>query len=143
VSTVRAGVAAYLDGSWSPADGPYGVEPVEGEAPTPVPTATPAPVVTPAPLHTPQGSGPGTGEGSGEGFALPSDGSRLPAAEIRGRMTLEEVVEYGQVPLDYLVAELGLPSGVDSGLLLRDLAATYGIEVTAVRDAVERYQDSH
>ncbi len=23
VSTVRAGVAAYLDGSWSPADGPY------------------------------------------------------------------------------------------------------------------------
>jgi len=26
VSTVRAGVAAYLDGSWSPADGPYGGE---------------------------------------------------------------------------------------------------------------------
>lgn len=26
VSTVRAGVAAYLDGSWSPADGPYGDE---------------------------------------------------------------------------------------------------------------------
>ena len=26
VSTVRAGVAAYLDGSWSPADGPYAGE---------------------------------------------------------------------------------------------------------------------
>jgi len=26
VSTVRAGVAAYLDGSWSPADGPYGTD---------------------------------------------------------------------------------------------------------------------
>jgi hypothetical protein len=26
VSTIRAGVAAYLDGSWSPADGPYGTD---------------------------------------------------------------------------------------------------------------------
>ena len=26
VTAVRAGVAAYLDGSWSPADGPYGTD---------------------------------------------------------------------------------------------------------------------
>ena len=139
VSTVRAGVAAYLDGSWTPADGPYGGgQPAE---PEPAPTPTPAP--TTVPLHTPQGSGQGTGAGTGEGFVLPSDGSRLPASEIKGRMTLQEVVDYCQVPLDYLIAELGLPAGVDTGLALRDLAGSYTVEVLAVRDAVQRYQQDH
>jgi len=58
-------------------------------------------------------------------------------------MTLQEVVDACQVPLEYLVAELGLPAGVDTRLVLRDLAGSYGIEVTAVRDAAQRYQDSH
>ena len=147
VSTVRAGVAAYLDGSWSPADGPYGAEQPADTPPTPAPTATPQPAPTatpqPAPLHTPVGKGQGSGDGTGEGIVLPSDGSRLPASEIKGRMTLQEVVDACQVPLDYLVAELGLPAGVDAGLPLRDLAGSYGIEVSAVREAVQRYQDSH
>jgi hypothetical protein len=137
VSTVRASVAAYLDGSWSPADGPYGSE----QSAEPEPTPTPMP--QPAPLHTPQGTGQGTGAGTGEGVALPTDGSRLPASEIKGRMTLQEAVDYCQVPLDYIVAELGLPADVDTGLSLRDLAGSYAIEVSAVRDAVQRYQDSH
>jgi hypothetical protein len=143
VTAIRAGVAAYRDGSWSPADGPFSIEPDEGEAPTP--TATPAPTpaseVTPTPeaLHTPQG----TGEGTGERLVLPTDGSRLPASEIKGRMTLQQVVDYCQVPLEYLVTELRLPTNIDTGLLLRDVAASYGIEVTAIRDAVQRYQESH
>ena len=139
VSTVRAGVAAYLDGSWSPADGPYGGEKSTQPEPTPAPTGTPVPTAT----HTPLGSGQGSGDGTGEGLVLPTDGSQLPASEIKGRLTLREVVDACRVPLEYLVAELGLPADVDTGLLLRDLAGTYGIEVTTVRDAVQRYQDSH
>jgi len=149
VTTVRAGVAAYLDGSWSPADGPYGGEESTQPEPTPVPTAMTIPEAersgTPAPTatHTPLGTGQGSGDGTGEGVVLPTDGSRLAASEIKGRMTLQEVVDACQVPLEYLVAELGLPADVDTGLVLRDLAGSYGIEVTAVRDAAQRYQDSH
>jgi hypothetical protein len=139
VTTVRAGVAAYLDGSWSPADGPYGGEESTQPEPTPAPTATPPPTAT----HTPMDSGQGSGDGTGEGVVLPTDGSRLPASEIKGRMTLQQVVDACQVSLEYVVAELGLPADVDTGLLLRDLAGSYGIEVTAVRDVVQRYQDSH
>ena len=139
VSTVRAGVAAYLDGSWSPADGPYSGEESTQPEPTPAPTATLAPTAT----HTPLDSGQGSGDGTGEGVVLPTDGSRLPASEIKGRLTLQEVVDACQVPLEYLVAELGLPADMDTGLVLRDLTGTYGIEVTTVRDAVQRYQDSH
>jgi hypothetical protein len=112
VSTVRAGVAAYLAGSWDPADGRYNAESPEGESPR----ATPEP------------------EGSE---------SRLPADGITGRMTLEEVTQDCQVPLDYLATELDLPADVDAELALRDVAGLYGIEVTAVRDAVQRYQESH
>lgn len=110
VSTVRAGVAAYLDGSWSPADGPYVVTEGEGEVATPQPEET---------------------------------GGRLPASEIKGGMTLQEVIEECQVPLDYLRTELGLPVDVDTGLALRNVAESLGIEVTVVRDAVQLYQDSH
>ena len=151
VTAIRAGVAAYRDGSWTPADGPYSTEEPEGEVATPTPTATPAPTVAPAAevtptpeaLHTPQGTGDGTGEGTSEELVLPTDGSRLPAAEIRGRITLQEVVDYCQVPLEYLVAELKLPEDVKTSLLMREIAGLYGIDVTAVRDAVQRYQESH
>ena len=138
VWAVRAGVAAYQEGSWTPADGQYTGEAIEEpHEPTPTPT----------PEHVPQGDGEGRGEGygegEGEGFALPQDGSRLPGSEIRGRMTVQEVLDYCQVPLDTLVAELGLPDDVDKGLWMRDLANQYGIEVTTVREVVEQYQAEH
>jgi hypothetical protein len=141
VSAVRAGVAAYLAGVWKPADGRFGgaaVDPVLEASPTPGPQPTPEPEASPeaAPDHVPQGGG----EGSGDGFVLPEDGSRLPGSEIRGRMTLQEVVDHCQVPLDYLVIELGLPEDVDTGLWMRDLANQLGIEVATVREVVERYQ---
>jgi hypothetical protein len=136
VWAVRAGVAAYQEGSWTPADGRYTGEAIEElHEPTPTPT----------PEHVPQGDGEGRGEGygEGEGFALPQDGSRLPGSEIRGRMTVQEVVDYCQVPLETLVAELGLPDDIDTGLWMRDLANRYGIEVTMVREVVEQYQAEH
>jgi hypothetical protein len=67
----------------------------------------------------------------------------MPADEIKGRMTLQEVVDACQVPLDYLAGELGLPADVKPGLALRDIAELYGVEVTSVRDAVQRYQEEH
>ncbi len=138
VWAVRAGVAAYQEGSWTPEDGRYTGEAIE-ELPEPTPTPTPE--------HVPQGAGEGRGEGygegEGEGFALPQDGSRLPGSEIRGRMTVQEVVDYCQVPLETLIAELGLPDDVDISLWMRDLASQYGIEVITVREVVEQYQAEH
>lgn len=142
VWAVREGVAAYLAGEWSPEAGPYGAEApaaVEVEpTPTPAPTAMPEPTAAPTGEHVPQGQGQGAGSGSG--FVLPQDGSRVPGAEIKGRMTLQEVVDYCQVPLDYLVAELGLPPDVDVRLRMSELAGQFGLEVQIVRDVVTVYQ---
>jgi hypothetical protein len=145
VWAVRDGVAAYLDGAWTPDMGRYdalGVVPDEGEPTSaPEPTLAPPPVPTPLPTaeHIPQGPG----ESTGSGLVLPQDGSLLAGSEIKGRMSLQEVVDYCQVPLDYLLAELGLPNDVDLQLRMRDLASQKGIEVQAVRDVVTRYQEQH
>ena len=125
VWALREAVAAYQEGKSE----------IQGSEETPVPA--------PEMEHVPQGAGEGGGQGSGEGYSLPEDGSRLPGSEIRGRTTVQEVLDYCQVPLEYLVSELGLPADVDTNLWMRDLANRYGIEVSAVREAVERYQDGH
>lgn len=148
---VREGVAAYQAGAWTPDMGRFegeGITPGGSELPLPPePTALPQPTQTPLPTplpteeHVPLGPGQGQGEGAGSGFELPQDGTRLPGAEIKGRMTLQEVVDYCQVPLDYLLAELGLPGDVDLQLRMRDLASQMGLEVQTVRDAVTRYQE--
>lgn len=143
-STIRSGVAAYLDGSWTPADAPYGdgkAAPAEAPEPTVVPTTGPTSTAAPAATaeHVPQGEGSGTGEG----LTLPTDGSRLAAAAIKGRMTLQEVVDYCQVPLEYLIAELELPADVDTHILMREMLTQYGVDVTAVRDIVGTYQADH
>jgi hypothetical protein len=136
VWAVREGVAAYLAGAWSPEDGHYGMAqpvPVEVE---PIATPIPEPTAAATEAHVPQGQG----DGSGSGFALPQDGSRLPGSEIKGRMTLQEVVDHCQVPIEYLVAELGLPEDVGVQLQMRDLAGEYGTEILTVRDLVDGYQ---
>ena len=121
VWALREAVAAYQD--------EHREDDVVEEAPQP--TATPE--------HVPQREG----EGQGQGFSLPQDSSRLPGSQIRGRMTVQEVVDHCRVPLEYLVAELDLPDDVDTGLWMRDLAGQYGIEVSTVREVVERYQTEH
>ncbi|MBN1659476.1 MAG: hypothetical protein JXA93_13815 [Anaerolineae bacterium] len=143
VSIVRQGVTVYLDGSWTPEMGRFGAAAsgaTEGDLVAPV---EPTPVAEPLPAEEHAPVGQGQGDGTGEGFVLPQDGSRVPGADIKGRMTLQEVVAYCQVPLDYLVAELGLPEDVDVRLAMRDLASQMGVEVQAVRDAVTRYQEEH
>ena len=140
VWALRAEVAAYQDGSWTPEDGHCEDKAIE-EAPQPTPPPTPE--ALPTTEHVPQGAAEGRGEGAGEGFSLPQDGSRLPGSEIKGRMTLQEVLDHCQVPLETLVAELGLPDDVDTRLWMRDLANQYGIEVGTVREVVDRYQAEH
>ena len=142
VWALREEVAAYQDGRWTPEDGCYEDESIE-EAPQLTPTPTPTPQATLESEHVPQGAGESRGEGQGEGFSLPQDGSRLAGSEIKGRMTLQEVIDSCQIPLGTLIAELELPDEVDTRLWMRDLANQYGIEVSTVREVVERYQAEH
>ena len=157
VYALRLAVAGYLAGTWTPGDdqqAPEGgsdsepvptLDPVE---PTPVQVEpTPAPTVQPATPesgeeHVPQGQGGGLGLGDGTGaaLALPEDGSPLPGSQIKGRMTLQEVSDLCQVPMEVLVAELGLSDDVDVHMRMRDLAGQLGIEVSTVREVVDRYQ---
>lgn len=131
---------------------PVPVEPTSAPVePTAVPAEPTAAVVEPGMTpestedHVPQGpAGGGQGQGYGEGpgpeLELPEDGSPLPGSQIKGRMSLQEVVDLCQVPLEYLVAELGLPEDVDTQMRMRELAGQLGFEVMTVREVVERYQ---
>jgi hypothetical protein len=138
VSAARDGVAAYLDGSWTPDKGPYGEEDIV----SPPAEETPPPEPSSVADTTKEYVAPGTGDGSGPEIVLPEDGSPLPSTEIKGRMTLQEVIDLCQVPLDYLVAELDLAGTVDPQVAVRDLATQWGIEVLDLREAVDRYQAS-
>jgi hypothetical protein len=146
VSAVRAVVAAYRAGTWQPEDGRYGggdvVEDIPQPAPEPTVSPEPEAIAPEGEAHSPQGPGPGggSGEGVGPGYALPQDGGPLPGAQIKGRMTVQEVVDLCQVPLEVLIEELGLPEDLDTQLRMRDLANQLGIEVTTVREVVDRYQ---
>lgn len=44
------------------------------------------------------------------------------------------------MPLEYLIAGLGLPEDVDVQLGMRGLAGQLGVEVQTVRDVVDRFQ---
>ncbi len=98
--------------------------------------AAPArPVATPD--HVPAGDGLGDGTGP---TPLPA-GQVLPASEIKGRHTLAEIAQQAAVPLDGLLAALGLPAGFDPNTAVKDLASSGAVaEVQAVRDAVARLQ---
>jgi hypothetical protein len=58
-------------------------------------------------------------------------------------MTWQEVIDYCQVPLDQLVAELGLPEDVNTQMRMRELVSQLGIEVLNIRQVVEGYQATH
>jgi hypothetical protein len=136
VSAIRLGVAGYREESLTAGEAEGGAGSLEPQ-PGPV---EPGPRVEGASDHAPEGPGAGNGEGRGGGVSLPEDGGPLPGSEIRGWMTLQDVVDLCQVPLDVLIAELDLPQDVDSSLAMRDLASQMGIEVGSVREAVVRYQ---
>lgn len=142
VWALREAVAAYQDENRT-TENEHNEDDAIEEAPQPTPTPQARLGSEPTAEHDPQGAGEARGEGYGEGFSLPQDGSRLPGSEIKGRMTMQEVIDHCQVPLEYLVAELGLLDDVDTRLWMRDLANQYGIEVSTVREVVEQYQAEH
>jgi hypothetical protein len=73
--------------------------------------------------------------------AVPSDGI-LPAADIKGRHTLQEIVDKWNIPASDLLAALELPADVDMSTQVKDLAA-HGltIDVQNVRDIVSALQN--
>ena len=109
-------------------------------APEAAPTATPAATATPATTEHRPGQGGGEGTGA-ETTPLPA-GAVLPAAEIKGRMTLREVSELCDVPLEALVAELGLPGSVSPDTLLREIQTQIAdFDLPRVREVVAALQD--
>lgn len=147
VTTVRDVVDEFLGIS-----GPEEVEiPGKDEASpageTPVPTATPVATGVPIPTilpsstvtHVPLGDGSGDQLGSGP-TPLPP-GEVLSPLDIKGRSTLQEIVDQADVPADALLAALGLPADTDMHTALKDLVADGRIaEVDAVRLVVAELQ---
>ena len=116
----------------------YEHEEHEEEPPVVAPTEL-AP--TPEPTHVP---GSGRGDGSGSGPTPLPPGQILPATDIKGRMTLQEVSDQCAMPLDVLYTELGLPDSLSPDTVLRNVAAQVdGFEVSVVREVVAVYQTAH
>lgn len=98
-------------------------------------TATPLPIRTTDADHIPAGDGSGTGPTPVPG------GEVLAGADIKGRHTLQEVVDQAQVSLPDLLAALNLPADIDPGTRVKDLVEGGQIvEVQVVRDAVTGLQ---
>ena len=82
----------------------------------------------------PTASAPGT-------EAAPVPQQALPASEIKGTMTLQQVSEQCAIPLDVLYKELGLKADIAAGTILKDLQTLVsGFETTKARDVVAAYQ---
>lgn len=60
---------------------------------------------------------------------------------IRGSMTLPQVTEATNVPVDYLIKKLNLPTDVDLSRPLRLLKDEYGFDMGTVRMIVEEYKE--
>lgn len=136
VSEVRAILAEHL-GETLPDH-----EQDEHEAtPTPEPMPTEAPTPASQDEHVP-GQGQGQGLGTGTGPTPLPPGQVLPAAEIKGRMTLREVSDQCAVPLADLYEALELPEDISADVSLRTLREQIeGFEVSVVRDVVAGLQD--
>jgi hypothetical protein len=133
VTKVREAVDAFLSGAPLP--------PAQAPAEAPQATPTPAPVLTPQPTaHLPQGSGTGEGDGAGP-TPLPA-GQILPASEIKGRHTLNDIAGQCQVDLAELLANLDLPASTNPNIAIKDLVSQGAIsEIQIVRDAVAKLQN--
>jgi hypothetical protein len=109
---------------------------------TPQPTEV---VATPRPTQKPNASRtPGSGDGTGSGPTPLPAGEILPAADIKGRMTLQEVSEQCNVPLEVLYTELDLSESISANMPLKELIDQLeGFEVQLLRDVVANYQAAH
>ena len=62
------------------------------------------------------------------------------SADIRGWMTLEQVIQGFGIPQAVLYAALGIPADIPASSALKDLEGIVaGFEITAVREAVDAY----
>jgi len=59
---------------------------------------------------------------------------------IKGSMTIAEASALSGVPIDILVKELGMPSGIDSSERLGRLRRTYGFEMEDVKRIAARHK---
>jgi hypothetical protein len=77
----------------------------------------------------------------GKSGSLRPHSSALEGSEsIRGSMTLSEIQEATGVPASYIIEELGLPPGVETGERLGRLRTAHGFTVDDVRHLVQTYQ---
>ncbi|MBC7259680.1 MAG: hypothetical protein H5T65_10570 [Chloroflexi bacterium] len=84
-----------------------------------------------------------SGEGEATPTPVPPDAEGTSAAvpsteEIKGKNTLAEIADMYGIPVERLVAESGLPADVDTKTQLKDITSQYGIELLAIREAVDR-----
>jgi hypothetical protein len=140
VGEVREIVAAHLGEARVEHETEQKPEPQATPTLVPQPQATETPAVEPTPgsegVHV-----PGAGGGAGSGPTPLPAGEVLPAAQIRGRMTLQEISDQCDVPLEALYRELHLPEETSAHTALKDLKAQIsGLEVQPVRDVVAALQ---
>ncbi len=138
VETLREKLTAWAAGPAEAggATAPVGTLATPTTAPTPAPAATALAEPTATPTHV-AGSGDGTGTGP---TPLPP-GQILPADQIKGKMTLQQVSEQCAVPLEALLKELGLPAATNADTAIKDLVSQGALsEVIQVQTTVAKLQ---
>ena len=63
--------------------------------------------------------------------------------EVRGYMTLNEVAERYEIPIDYLKRKLNLPPSIPGGEKLGWLRRRYGFRMSDVETIIDEYQRTH
>ncbi|MFN8444360.1 MAG: hypothetical protein U0175_26490 [Caldilineaceae bacterium] len=146
VTTVREVLAVYLgetDASATGATVPDASnatpQPPESSTPVALPSAAKTdtnPEATAEPTHIP------FGDGSGTGPTPLAPGEILSGVDIKGRQTLSDIAEQAQVPLEKLLAALGLPADTDTTQEVRALVEQGKVaEIDTVRSAVTALQE--
>lgn len=127
VSSVRESLAVIL--------GEAAVQPVSTQLPDEelIFQETPAPTE-----HIPLG----TSDGDGLGPTPLPPGQFLAGSEIKGRQTLQEIIDGFQVNRGDLFNALGLPENTNLNTMVKDLIGTGNVdEIQTVRDVVTTLQD--
>lgn len=132
-ATSDAGDAAQVE----PEANPSALEPTAmPAAPEPTVAVEATPVATVTVEHTPIGDGAGSGDG--EDGAPPAVTSAL---DIKGRHTLQEIVDATGINMDKLLAALNLPPDTDPHTAVRNLVEAGAIEeIDQIRAAVADLQ---
>ena len=131
LSDFRTKVTAWLDARKS------GGTAIPSAAPTSRPSAPGASPQATSAAPAPTGSAGGTPTGTRTGTPT-GTGTGTSSQTISGSMTLRQVADANGIALARLIAECGLPASTNPDLTLKTLKDTTGVEIQAVRDAVQR-----